>query len=681
MKITAFFVSLVAMALASVVTANAQRQLVLNTKPGAPVQSTMYGIFFEDINFGADGGLYAELVANRSFEAPLHITPTGERLSGGLQGWNVFGNVQLKNDNPAFPRNPHYVTLADDGHREKFTGLENRGYFGMGFKKDMTYKFSVYGMSEGANGGRIRVELVGSDNEVMAKKSLNIGGAKWTKYETEITAPRTDAKGFMRIYLESREGVRLDHVSLMPADAWQGCLRADLVKDLKDLHPGVFRFPGGCIVEGTDLASRYQWKNSVGPVENRPLNENRWNYTFPHRLFPNYYQTYGMGFYELFCLSEYIGAEPLPILNVGLACQYQNDDKDAARVHVAVSDLQPYIDDCLDLIEFCNGSTDTKWGKLRADMGHPAPFNLKFIGVGNEQWGPLYPERLEHFVKAIRARYPQMKIVGSSGPEPDDKGGKQFTYGWNEMTRLKADLVDEHYYRNQQWFMENVSRYDKYDRKGPKVFAGEYACHITQPALPCPEGKNVFEGALYEAALMTGIERNADVVHMATYAPLFAHEEGWQWRPDLIWMDNLRTVRTPNYYVQQLYAMNPGTNVLSLTEQVKNGKKTVAQAVTGQDNLCASAVFDKASGKYIVKLVNLGNAPQQVQLTFKGLKALPAAGNVQLTTLHSDDPMACNTISRPTVIVPVERAASDLTVDKNVATFTVPARTFAVFKF
>ena len=681
MKITAFFVSLVAMALASVVTANAQRQLVLNTKPGAPVQSTMYGIFFEDINFGADGGLYAELVANRSFEAPLHITPTGERLSGGLQGWNVFGNVQLKNDNPAFPRNPHYVTLADDGHREKFTGLENRGYFGMGFKKDMTYKFSVYGMSEGANGGRIRVELVGSDNEVMAKKSLNIGGAKWTKYETEITAPRTDAKGFMRIYLESREGVRLDHVSLMPADAWQGCLRADLVKDLKDLHPGVFRFPGGCIVEGTDLASRYQWKNSVGPVENRPLNENRWNYTFPHRLFPNYYQTYGMGFYELFCLSEYIGAEPLPILNVGLACQYQNDDKDAARVHVAVSDLQPYIDDCLDLIEFCNGSTDTKWGKLRADMGHPAPFNLKFIGVGNEQWGPLYPERLEHFVKAIRARYPQMKIVGSSGPEPDDKGGKQFTYGWNEMTRLKADLVDEHYYRNQEWFKDNITRYDNYDRKGPKVFAGEYACHISQPALPVPEGKNVFDAALYEAALMTGIERNADVVHMATYAPLFAHEEGWQWRPDLSWMDNLRTVRTPNYYVQQLYAMNPGTNVLSLTEQVKNGKKTVAQAVTGQDNLCASAVFDKASGKYIVKLVNLGNAPQQVQLTFKGLKALPAAGNVQLTTLHSDDPMACNTISRPTVIVPVERAASDLTVDKNVATFTVPARTFAVFKF
>ena len=660
------------MALATFATVQAQRQLVLNTKPGAPVQPTMYGIFFEDINFGADGGLYAELVENRSFEAPLHITASGERICGGLQGWNVFGNVKISSERPAFDRNPHYVTLADDGHREKFTGLENHGYFGMGLKKGLAYKFSVYARTNG--NAKIRVELVGNDNEVMAKKSVEIAGKDWKKYTAEITSPRTDAKGFMRIYLESRDAVDLDHVSLFPADAWQGCLRADLVQDLKDLHPGVFRFPGGCIVEGTDLASRYQWKNSVGAVENRPMNENRWNYTFPHRLFPNYFQTYGMGFYELFCLSEYIGAEPLPILNVGLACQYQNDDKDAARVHVATSDLQPYIDDCLDLIEFCNGGTDTKWGKLRADMGHAAPFNLKVIGVGNEQWGPLYPERLEYFVKAIRAKYPNIKIVGSSGPEPDDKGGKQFTYGWNEMTRLKADLVDEHYYRDQKWFMENITRYDKYNRKGPKVFAGEYACHISQPALPVPEGKNVFEGALYEAALMTGIERNADVVHMATYAPLFAHEEGWQWRPDLIWMDNLKTVRTPNYYVQQLYAMNPGTNVLSLTEN--------KLPVTGQDGLCASAVFDKASGKYIVKFVNLGDQPQQVQITFKGLKAVPAVENATVVFFHSDDPMACNTMKNIAVAPSKEMsAASVASAEKNVVKLQVPARTFAVYKF
>ena len=671
MKRTKIF-AVALMALATFATVQAQRQLVLNTKPGAPVQPTMYGIFFEDINFGADGGLYAELVENRSFEAPLHITPSGERICGGLQGWNVFGNVKLSSERPAFDRNPHYVTLADDGHREKFTGLENHGYFGMGLKQGLAYKFSVYARTNG--NAKIRVELVGHDNEVMARKSVEIAGKDWKKYTAEITSPRTDAKGFMRIYLESRDAVDLDHVSLFPADAWQGCLRADLVQDLKDLHPGVFRFPGGCIVEGTDLASRYQWKNSVGAVENRPLNENRWNYTFPHRLFPNYFQTYGMGFYELFCLSEYIGAEPLPILNVGLACQYQNDDKDAARVHVATSDLQPYIDDCLDLIEFCNGGTDTEWGKLRADMGHAAPFNLKVIGVGNEQWGPLYPERLEYFVKAIRAKYPNIKIVGSSGPEPDDKGGKQFTYGWNEMTRLKADLVDEHYYRDQKWFMENITRYDNYNRKGPKVFAGEYACHISQPALPVPEGKNVFEGALYEAALLTGIERNADVVHMATYAPLFAHEEGWQWRPDLIWMDNLKTVRTPNYYVQQLYAMNPGTNVLSLTEN--------KQPVAGQDGLCASAVYDKASGKYIVKFVNVGNQPQEVQITFKGLKAAPAMENATVTFFHSDDPMACNTMKN-TAVAPSEEmsAAGVASAEKNVVKLQVPARTFAVYKF
>ena len=247
------------MALASFATAQAQRQLVLNTKPGAHVQPTMYGIFFEDINFGADGGLYAELVENRSFEAPLHITASGERICGGLQGWNVFGNVKLSSERPAFDRNPHYVTLADDGHREKFTGLENHGYFGMGLKKGLAYKFSVYARTNG--NAKIRVELVGNDNEVMAKKSVEIAGKDWKKYTAEITSPRTDAKGFMRIYLESRDAVDLDHVSLFPADAWQGCLRADLVQDLKDLHPGVFRFPGGCIVEGTDLASRYQWKN------------------------------------------------------------------------------------------------------------------------------------------------------------------------------------------------------------------------------------------------------------------------------------------------------------------------------------------------------------------------------------------------------------------------------------
>ena len=635
--------------------ANAQHQFTVNAKKlGAPIQSTMYGIFFEDINFGADGGLYAEMVENRSFEFPQQ-----------LMGWNTFGKVQVNDANPAFDRNPHYVTLKESGHRDKFTGLENRGFFGMGLKKGMDYHFSVYARTAGSS--QIRVELVGSDDEVMTKQQIAIAGNNWKKYTVTLKSPKTDAKGLMRIYLEGKGSVDLDHVSLFPADAWKGLLRADLVKDLKDLNPGVFRFPGGCIVEGTDLNSRYQWKNSVGPAENRPLNENRWNYTFPHRLFPNYYQSYGLGFYEFFLLSEEIGAQALPVLSCGLACQFQNDDKDEAVCHVAVDDLQPYIDDALDLIEFANGGTDTKWGKLRADMGHPAPFNLQQIGVGNEQWGPLYPVRLEKFMKAIRAKYPKMKIVGTSGPSPDDNDGKQFSYGWEQMKKLKADLVDEHYYRDQDWFMNNVTRYDNYDRKGPKVFAGEYACHVKEDPADFPTAKNVFEAALAEAAIMTGFERNADIVHMATYAPLFAHVEGWQWRPDLIWMDNLTTVRTPNYYVQQLYGQNPGTHVLSLLE----GKKPV----TGQDGLCASAVYDKNTNGYIVKMTNTSTAPKEVVITFKGIKSL---GNGKVTTLHADRMDAANTIEKKNNVVP---KTADVQADGNVLRTTIPAKTFAVYRF
>ena len=635
--------------------ASAQHQFTVNAKKlGAPIQSTMYGIFFEDINFGADGGLYAEMVENRSFEFPQQ-----------LMGWNTFGKVQVNDANPAFDRNPHYVTLKESGHRDKFTGLENRGFFGMGLKKGMDYHFSVYARTAGSS--QIRVELVGSDDEVMTKQQIAIAGNNWKKYTVTLKSPKTDAKGLMRIYLEGKGSVDLDHVSLFPADAWKGLLRADLVKDLKDLNPGVFRFPGGCIVEGTDLNSRYQWKNSVGPAENRPLNENRWNYTFPHRLFPNYYQSYGLGFHEFFLLSEEIGAQALPVLSCGLACQFQNDDKDEAVCHVAVDDLQPYIDDALDLIEFANGGTDTKWGKLRADMGHPAPFNLQQIGVGNEQWGPLYPVRLEKFMKAIRAKYPKMKIVGTSGPSPDDNDGKQFSYGWEQMKKLKADLVDEHYYRDQDWFMNNVTRYDNYDRKGPKVFAGEYACHVKEDPADFPTAKNVFEAALAEAAIMTGFERNADIVHMATYAPLFAHVEGWQWRPDLIWMDNLTTVRTPNYYVQQLYGQNPGTHVLSLLE----GKKPV----TGQDGLCASAVYDKNTNGYIVKMTNTSTAPKEVVITFKGIKSL---GNGKVTTLHADRMDAANTIEKKNNVVP---KTADVQADGNVLRTTIPAKTFAVYRF
>lgn len=630
-----------------------QHQFTVNAKPGAPIQPTMYGIFFEDINFGADGGLYAEMVENRSFEFPNR-----------LMGWNTFGNVSLSDVKPVFDRNPHYVVLESAGHDQKFTGLENRGYFGMGLKEGMRYDFSVYGRLHNLQGkaAKIRVEIVDDQDVPIDRQSISINGTQWQKYTVSLTSKKTVEKGLMRIFLESEDGVDLDHVSLFPEDNWHG-LRADLVKDLEDLNPGIFRFPGGCIVEGTDLTTRYQWKNSVGPAENRPLNENRWNYTFPHRLYPNYYQTYGLGFYEFFLLSEKIGAEPLPILSVGLSCQFQNKD-DAQNAHCTVDELQPYIDDALDLIEFANGATTTKWGKLRADMGHPQPFNLKQIGIGNEQWGELYPVRLQKFMEQIRAKYPNIKICGSSGPSAS---GDRFDYGWEQMRKLGVDLVDEHYYMAPDWFLKNANRYDNYDRKGPKVFAGEYASHVKDLGQEPTVAMNNFEAALSEAAFMTGLERNADVVHQATYAPLFAHVDGWQWRPDLIWFNNLKSVRSVNWYVQMLYGTNTGTNVLSLTEDGK--------PLTGQDGLYASAVYDKVTKQYIVKIVNTGDNAQQISLNFKGAKKL---GEGIVTTLHADDMKATNSLDNPKNVVPQQ---SSMQANGDNATVTVPAKTFAVYKF
>lgn len=646
--------AVLALAAGSALQAQTNELVIQAGKPGAEIQPTMYGLFFEDINYAADGGLYAELVKNRSFEFPQHF-----------MGWKTFGKVSLKDDGP-FERNPHYVRLAYAGHPHKQTGLDNEGFFGIGIKKGAEYRFSVWArVAEGETPAKIRVELADTksmnEQQAFATADVTVDSKEWKKYQVILKPEVTNPKAILRIFLASRQTVDLEHISLFPVDTWQGHengLRKDLVQALADIKPGVFRFPGGCIVEGTDIASRYDWKKSVGMVENRPLNENRWQYTFPHRFFPDYYQSYGLGFYEFFQLSEEIGAEPLPVLSCGLACQFQNPNMDA---HVSLCDLESYIQDALDLIEFANGAVDTPWGKIRADMGHPAPFNLKFIGIGNEQWGKEYPEHLESFVKAIRKKYPDIKIVGSSGP---DSEGEQFDYLWPEMKRLKADLVDEHFYRPEAWFLSQGARYDNYDRKGPKVFAGEYACH--------GKGKkwNHFHASLLEAAFMTGLERNADVVHMATYAPLFAHVEGWQWRPDMIWFDNLNSVRTVSYYVQQLFATHKGTNVLSLTMN----KKPVTGA-EGQNGLFASAVCDKNKNEIIVKVVNTSGKKQSLSLIFNGLKKKEVLSGARCIKLSSTGMDKDNTIENPLVIIPQETSLDvnghTLNVDLEPATFAV----------
>ncbi len=587
---------------------------------GSTIQPTMYGVFFEDINFGADGGLYAELIKNRSFEFEYPFT-----------GWTPFGDVSIRSDKPCFDRNPHYARLIN---RKQLTGtgLINEGFKGIGIKTNEKYDLSFYARTLKNETMKLKIEMVSDKNDIIESKEVSINSKSWNKYMITFAPMQTCSKSSIRITMLTTGVLDIEHISLFPQETFNNRsngLRKDLAMALKDLKPGVFRFPGGCIVEGTDLSTRYQWKNTIGPVENRPININRWNYTFSHKKFPDYYQSYGLGFYEYFVLSEDIGAEPLPVLNCGLSCQYENNDPNQ---NCPVDKLEPYIEDALDLIEFANGPITSTWGKIRADMGHPASFNLKMIAIGNEQWGTLYTERLEPFVKAIRAKHPNIKIIGSSGPQAE---GKDFDFLWPEMKRIGVDLVDEHYYRSPEWFLSNANRYDSYDRNGPKVFAGEYACHA-------PDKENSFLTALSEAAFMTGLERNADVVHLCTYAPLFAHKEAWQWRPDLIWFDNLSFVKTPNYYVQQLFGNNAGTHVLALT---MNGK-----AVSGQQNLYATAASDAKDNTLIIKIANTGIDQKKVSFILDGLKAGVHA--VILTHLNSSDLNAKNSFETPDLITP-----------------------------
>ncbi|SEW16154.1 Alpha-L-arabinofuranosidase [Prevotella aff. ruminicola Tc2-24] len=629
--------------LAISLTAAAQTHVIdVNTKKlGAPIQPTMYGLFFEDINYAADGGLYGELVKNRSFEFPDR-----------LMGWEAFGTFEVKDDGP-FERCPHYIELRDPRHGDRRSGISNNGFFGIGLHEGEDYRFSVWAKTP-QDSARIIVQFIDratmEEHQEFAEARLTIKGNEWKQYELVLKSPRTIQKAQLRIFLDGKNTVDLEHISLFPVNTFKNRkngMRRDLAQALADEKPGLLRFPGGCIVEGVDLATRYQWKNTIGPVENRPLNENRWEYSFPYRFFPDYFQSYGLGFFEFFQLSEDIGAEPLPVLNVGMACQFQNWNDESA--HVPLDQLQPYIQDCLDLIEFANGPVDSEWGKKRAEMGHPEPFNMKYIGVGNEQWDDMYFKRLEPFVAAIRAKYPHIKIIGTSGP---DSEGKMFEKGWEAMRKQKADLVDEHFYRNEDWFLGNAAgkarygdncgglRYENYDRKGPKVFAGEYACH--------GKGKkwNHYEASILEAGFMTDLERNADVVYMTAYAPLFAHVEGWQWRPDLIWYDNTRMFKSCSYYVQQMYATNKGTHVLTTTMD-----KQFVAGQEGQDGLFASSVFDKNTGEIIVKVINTSKQTQSVALNLLGLKGEHTARTITLCHDGMDDE---NTLDNPELITPQE---------------------------
>jgi len=543
-------------------------------RPGAKINPAMWGIFFEDINFGADGGLYAELVKNGSYAFP-----------DTLMGWFKIspslakGELEVRADNPSNPASPNYLRIRSEAIAP--FGACNEGFRGMGVRQGEAYDFSV--QIRGAEGSpRVIVELVGSDGTTLDAARLANITSGWKPVRATLRPKDTDARARLNVILEGGGAVDVDQVSLFPQNTWKhrpGGLRADMVQLLVNLKPGFLRFPGGCIVEGSDLSKRYQWKTTIGPIAGRKLIINRWNYEFKHRPTPDYFQSFGLGFFEYFQLCEDIGAEPLPILNCGMACQFNSGEL------VPLDQLEPYVQDALDLIEFANGPATGTWGAKRAAMGHPAPFNLKLLGIGNEQWGPQYIERLAIFIKALKSKHPEIQLVCAAGPSPQDE---RFHFLWPNLSELKADIVDEHCYANPIWFLSNADRYDHYDRNGPKVFFGEYAAQST--AICSTKNRNNLECALAEAAYMTGLERNADVVRMAAYAPLFAHVEAWQWTPDLIWIDNLRSCGTPNYYVQQLFSRNRGDVVLPVSNDVPV-REILPAGCIGLGTLRAAAEF------------------------------------------------------------------------------------------
>jgi alpha-N-arabinofuranosidase len=608
----------------------AQRNITVSVnKPVTTVSPQMWGVFFEDINFGADGGLYAELVKNSSFEFPMP-----------MMGWREVkqqanGKILIVNNAKENDVNPRYAQITVDAPTGSY-GLSNEGFRGVGVHKDEQYNFSVWAKKSSGD-LKMRIELVNFKGEKISSAVIDNFSNGWNKHTVSFTTTDTAQKGRLHILFEGKGAIEIDRVSLFPQKTWKNRpngLRNDLVQLLADLKPGFVRFPGGCIVEGRDLSNRYQWKSTVGPIEERKLLMNRWNVEFPRRAAPDYYQTFGLGFYEYFLLSEDIGAAPLPIINCGMACQFNSSEV------VSMNELDTYVQDALDLIEFANGAVTTKWGKLRADMGHPATFNLKYLGVGNEQWDEQYLERYKVFEKVLQQKHPEIKLIAAAGPSPD---GPRFDYAWKEFKQLHPDFIDEHYYQSPEWFFRNAGRYDNYDRKGPKVFAGEYAAHNKEE--PQAESRNTWLSALAEAAFMTGLERNADIVQMSSYAPLLAHVDAWQWRPDLIWFDNLRSVATPNYYVQKIFSINKGTQVVPA---LSNG-----QPLTGKDSLYASAVIDHTTKQLIIKLVNAGEKQESFDFKLEGIKSL--AKEAAIEEIYNSELFLYNTLDQPQKVTPVER--------------------------
>ncbi len=587
-------------------------------KPGHAISPTLYGIFFEDINYAADGGLYAELIQNRSFEfrEPDELFAWSRIERGGA------GEFAVKADAPLNATNPHYLHLTI---RQPGFGIANSGYDGIPVRNGEAKLLSFYARGS----GDLDIAIESADGKPLASTRVSKISNDWKKYSARLPIIGNDDKARLVIIGNAAATFDLDMVSLFPEHTFKdrpNGLRTDLAQMLADMKPGFMRFPGGCIVEGKDLANSYRWKDTIGDVAERRQNWNRWQNAVPTKA-PQYYQSYGLGFFEFFQLCEDIGAAPLPVLNCGMSCQYQD------KQLVPLDQLDPYVQDALDLIEWANGPADSKWGAKRAAAGHPAPFGLKFLAIGNEQWGDQYFDRYKIFHAAIKAKYPDIQLITSAGPGPD---GANFDLAQRRLKTQPADIIDEHYYKDPSWFLKHDNRYDNYDRKGIKVFAGEYAAHRK-------DRKNSIEPAIAEATFMTGLERNSDVVLLASYAPLFARIGNTQWNVDLIWFDNISCCGTPSYYVQKLYSINRPDVFLPCTLGGSG-------AVPPPTNRTIYAVAGKTGSDIIIKLVNTAGEPADMDIKLDGIGKVTSASQTVLAGNPNDE----NTVITPRRVFPKE---------------------------
>ena len=521
-----------------------------------------YGIFFEDINHAADGGLYGEMVRNRAFEFSPMDNPSYQALTAWkkIEQGGASVSASVSNKAPFSQRNPNYLVLeiADTGAR---AGIKNLGYnSGIAVKEGTDYNFSCYARTD--KPCTVIISIDDAYGKPITEKQLNITSDEWTEYSFTLTSPVTDNSAVLAVTSREKCKFCMDFVSLFPADTYKNRkngMRKDIAKMLADLKPKFMRFPGGCLIhDGTlnadDRNSMYRWKNTIGDITERPARRNNWRYN----------QSLGLGYYEYFQFCEDIGAKPLPVLPAG----YNPHMEQAAPL----DEMREWIDDALDLIEFANGSTDTKWGKVRADMGHSAPFNLEYLAIGNEEVGQGFWDRYDLFHKELREKHPEIKLINSAGPFP---GGGEFERGWNNARKNGSDLVDEHYYTSPEWFLANHHRYDNYPSDGPKVFLGEYA-----------SWGNTYYNALIEAAYMTGLENNAHAIGLVCYAPLLANVDYVNWQPDMIWFDNHRVYGSANYYVQKMFMNNTGSRLLETKAEGLDNKITLgADYISGQIEL------------------------------------------------------------------------------------------------